>query len=256
MLRPRIIPCLLINNCDLVNTKKFYFDKYIGDPINTLRIFNDKEVDEIIFLDINATKSKIGPNYDLLKDIASECFMPVTYGGGITTLNQIEKVLKLGFEKISINGRTNKNISFLYEAVKEFGSSTIIASINIKTHNRSYKVYDYINNRLLDDDMFVFLNLIENTGIGEIFVTDVDREGTLMGYNFDLINKLNNKFKIPIIFNGGANSYIDLKDAIKNDISAVSASSLFVYYGRLNAVLISYPSPIEQNVILNERNKL
>ena len=139
MLRPRIIPCLLINNNDLVNTKKFRFDKYIGDPINTLRIFNDKEVDEIILLDISASKSKADPNYDLIKDFASECFMPVTYGGGIKNLNQIEKVLKLGIEKISINTRSTDNIKFLYEAVKEFGSSTIISSINIINQNHSYK---------------------------------------------------------------------------------------------------------------------
>lgn len=256
MLRPRIIPCLLINKNDLVNTKNFCIDKYIGDPINTLRIFNDKEVDEIILLDINASKSRTDPNYALIKDFASECFMPVTYGGGIKTLNQIEKVLKLGIEKISINTRTTENINFLYEAVKEFGSSTIIASINIKKQNQFYKIYDYINRRILSEDMFTFFNMIEHSGIGELFFTDVDREGTLMGYNFELINLLNNKFKIPIIFNGGGNSYNDLKNAVDYGISGVSASSLFIYYGRLNAVLISYPSPLEQNIILDERKKL
>jgi cyclase len=254
MLRPRIIPCLLINNNDLVNTKKFRFDKYIGDPINTLRIFNDKEVDEIILLDISVSKSKAHPNYDLIKDFASECFMPVTYGGGIKNLNQIEKVLKLGIEKISINTRSTDNIKFLYEAVKEFGSSTIISSINIIKQNHSYKIYDYINSKVLYEDMFTFLNKIEDSGIGEFYFTDVDREGTLMGFNFELINLLHNKFKTPIIFNGGGNSYYDLKKAINYNISAVSASSLFIYYGRLNAVLITYPSPREQNMILNETN--
>ena len=254
MLRPRIIPCLLLNNNDLVNTKKFRIDKYIGDPINTLRIFNDKEVDEIILLDISVSKSKADPNYDLIKDFASECFMPVTYGGGIKNLNQIEKVLKLGIEKISINTRSTDNIKFLYEAVKEFGSSTIISSINIIKQNHSYKIYDYINRKILYEDMFTFLNKIEDSGIGEFYFTDIDREGTLMGYNFDLINLLHNKFKTPMNFNGGGNSYNDLKKAINYNISAVSASSLFIYYGRLNAVLITYPSPKEQNNILNETN--
>lgn len=242
MLRPRIIPCLLIEQDYLVKTVKFKYDKYIGDPINTLRLFNEKEVDEIIFLDIKASKQDTEPNYGLLKDLASECFMPMSYGGGVTTLQQIEKILSIGIEKIVVNNFALQNSDFLKNAVKNFGSTTIIGAIDIKrSFFNKVEVFSHPKNKNSGIKLSDHLNKVLDAGVGEIFINDVDRDGTYTGFDLNLIKKLSDNIDVPMIICGGASNYNDLAKALQAGASAVAAGSIFIFHGPHRAVLITYP---------------
>lgn len=242
MLRPRIIPTLLIEQDYLVKTVKFKYDKYIGDPINTLRLFNEKEVDEIVFLDISASKRNVEPNYDLLKDLASECFMPMSYGGGVTSLQQIERILSIGIEKIVINNYAIRNKLFLKEAVENFGSTTIIGSVDVKRNFfNKMEVFSHISNKSIGIKVSDHLARILDDGVGEVFINDVDRDGTYAGYDISLIKKLSERIEVPMIICGGASGYDDLAKALAAGASAVAAGSVFIFNGPHRAVLITYP---------------
>jgi cyclase len=242
MLRPRIIPALLIEQDYLVKTVRFKYDKYIGDPINTLRLFNEKEVDEIVFLDISASKRKVEPNYNLIKDLASECFMPMSYGGGITNLKQIEKILNIGIEKIVVNTQAIQNKVFLKEAVENFGSTTIIGAIDVKRNFfNKLEVFSHAVNKSTGIKVSEYLERILGDGVGEIFINDVDRDGTYTGYDLNLIKKLSDSMEVPMIICGGASGYHDLTKALAAGASAVAAGSIFIFNGPHRAVLITYP---------------
>jgi cyclase len=240
----RIIPCLLLRNNGLVKTVKFKESTYIGDPINTVKIFNEKEVDELFFLDIDATRLKKEPPYALIQNIASECFMPFAYGGGIHSLEQIEKIIKSGAEKVIINTQAFLGKNFLKEAVIQFGSSTIGVSIDVKKEFLKGNVV-YIKGGTQSTGMapVEYAKKIESEGAGEILINSIDRDGVMEGYDIELIKSVSSVVKIPIIACGGAGKLTDFSLAFKQGgASAVAAGSFFVFHGRRRAVLITYPS--------------
>lgn len=253
MLATRVIPCLLLRQRGLVKTIRFDKPIYIGDPINAVKIFNEKEVDELIFLDTEASRNKREPNYDLVTELATECFMPFAYGGGINTIEQIRKILKLGVEKVIINKGALNDLAFVKQAVNEFGSSTIIVAIDVKRDffNR-IKVYDHTKGRVTSKDPVTYAKEVEQAGAGELFLNNVDRDGTFEGYDLTLIKKIVELVSIPVIVCGGAASLNDFKTVVKETgASAVSAGSYFVFQGPHRAVLISYPKYHELENLFN-----
>ena len=243
MLRPRIIPCLLVKNKGLVKTINFTAPKYVGDPINAVKIFNEKEVDELIFLDIDATKNEKEPSFDLIRNIAGECFMPFAYGGGIKSLEQIEMMIKSGAEKIIINTRAFLQRNFIKEAADRFGSSTIVVSIDVKK-GLFEKSTVYIKGGTLNTgkNPVDYAREMEDLGAGEIMINSIDRDGLMEGYNIELIKGISEAVKIPVIACGGAGKLSDLSSVTKiANASAAAAGSMFVYHGSRNAVLINYP---------------
>jgi cyclase len=249
----RIIPCLLLRNNGLVKTVKFKESTYIGDPINTIKIFNEKEVDELFFLDIDATRLKKEPPYNLIQNIASECFMPFAYGGGVDSLQQIERIIKSGAEKVIINTRAYLDKNFLTEAVRQFGSSTIAVSIDVKKEFlRGYSVYIKGGTQSTGLNPVEYANRIENQGAGEILVNSIERDGMMEGYDIDLIKSISGNVRIPIIACGGAGKLSDFGLAVKEGgASAVAAGSFFVFHGKRRAVLITYPSYAEISDLFN-----
>ncbi|HEY5469200.1 MAG TPA: AglZ/HisF2 family acetamidino modification protein [Bacteroidales bacterium] len=240
----RIIPCLLLRNNGLVKTTKFKDSVYIGDPINTIKIFNEKEVDEIFFLDIDATKLKKEPPYELIHNLASECFMPFAYGGGINSLQQIEKIIKSGAEKIIINSQAFLKKTFVKEAVNQFGSSTIAVSIDVKKEFfKGNIVYIKGGTQSTGKNAVDYVREMENEGAGEIMINSIDRDGVMEGYDVELIKSISKSVRIPIIACGGAGKLDDFRVAVKNGgASAAAAGSFFVFHGKRRAVLITYPS--------------
>lgn len=246
MLSNRVIPVLLLENQGLVKTTKFKDSVYIGDPINAIKIFNDKEVDELVFLDIEASKNGREPDFNLISNFATECFMPLSYGGGIKTIEHIRRILKLGVEKVCINTRALDNPNFIKEAVKVFGSSTIIVSIDVK-ENLFGKYQIYNKNTKSKIDFLSFVKTIYDNGAGEIMINAVNRDGMMLGYDLKLAKSITSIVDIPVILCGGAGKLSDFKDAVEiGGASAVAAGSFFVFHGRHKAVLITYP---ERNIL-------
>jgi cyclase len=235
-----------------VKTIRFKNPKYIGDPINAVKIFNEKEVDELVFLDITASKERREPNYKLISEITSECFMPLGYGGGIQNEHQIAKLLAIGVEKIVINTRATDR-RFLEAAVKTFGSSTIVASMDVKKAFLTGKQYVYTNSGSLkiQVDPVTYAKGLEDSGVGELFVTSIDQDGLMSGYDLELLTKITKQVSVPVVISGGAGSFADFKNAVQAGASAVAAGSLFVFKGPNRAVLINYPSQKELSAIFN-----
>lgn len=243
-LRPRIIPVLLLKNSGLYKTIKFRHPRYIGDPINAIRIFNEKEVDELIFLDISVGTSNSKINWTMLRDIASECFMPLTYGGGVESVEMIREILNIGVEKVSLNSNAVRNPLLISESAKYFGSSTIVVSIDVKK-NFFGKYEVYINGGLEKTklDPVSWAKEVEIRGAGEIMINSIDCDGLMSGYDYDLLSKVSNSVNIPVIACGGSRGMIDFKKAIsESNVSAVAGGACFVYQGKHRAVLITYPS--------------
>lgn len=252
MLTTRVIPCLLFQNQGLVKTVRFKNPTYIGDPINAVKIFNEKEVDELVFLDITASKEGREPNYKLISEITGECFMPLGYGGGIQNENQIAKLLAIGVEKIIINTRASDR-KFLEAVVKTFGSSTIVASMDVKKGFLTGKqnIYTYSGSSKIQVDPITYAKRLEESGVGEIFVTSIDQDGLMSGYDLELVTKITKHVSVPVVISGGAGSLLDFKKAVKAGASAVAAGSMFVFKGPNRAVLINYPSQMELSAIFN-----
>jgi cyclase len=242
--RPRIIPALLISGTGLYKTVRFKNRVYLGDPLNTVRIFNDREVDEIVFLDIDATTEHKGINHGLLRELAAECFMPVTYGGGVRSLQDVEKIIACGIEKVAINSATVDNSSVIEEAAASFGSQSIVASIDIdKSWTGRYRLTTYSGKARHSIDPFEHARTLQERGVGEIMVTAVHRDGTYEGYDLEMMKEITSRTSIPIIACGGASSLNDMHDVISNaGAHAAAAGSIFVYRGRNQGVLINYPS--------------
>jgi imidazole glycerol-phosphate synthase subunit HisF len=249
----RIIPCLLLRNNGLVKTVKFKDSTYIGDPINTVKIFNEKEVDELFFLDIDATKLRKEPPYDLIQNIASECFMPFAYGGGIHSSQQIERIIKSGAEKVIINTNAFLKKDFLTEVVRQFGSSTIAVSIDVKKEFLKGNIV-YVKDGTQSTGLgpVEYAKRIENEGAGEILINSIDRDGVMGGYDIELIRSVSDSIKIPVIACGGAGTLNDFRLAVcEGGASAVAAGSFFVFHGKRRAVLITYPSYSEISDLFN-----
>lgn len=240
---PRVIPVLLLRNAGLVKTTLFKDPKYLGDPINAVKIFNDKEVDELIFLDILATPENRKPSLDFLKEIAEECFMPLSYGGGIKTIDEIKDILKVGIEKVIINTHAVEEKDFIKKAVERYGSSTICVSIDVKKNFwGKYEIYTHGGKTNSKKDPVQFAIEMDEAGAGEMMVNSIDRDGMMKGYDQELIKLITSKVGMPVIACGGANSLDDFSQAIhQSGASAVAAGSMFVFHGKHKAVLISYP---------------
>ncbi len=243
MHRKRVIPALLLSGGSLVKGSKFKKHKYVGDPINAVKIFNEKEVDELIILDVSATKNKHEPDFDLLADIAGEAFMPLGYGGGIQSLKQIEKIFSLGFEKVIINSEAFFAPQLIKDAVEVAGSQSIVVSIDVKKSLFGrYEVYVCNGEKRTKIDPVTYAKRMQDLGAGELFLCSVDREGTAKGYDFELLNKVSSAVDVPVIASGGAGKLDDFSQAInETQVSAVAAGDMFVFHGKHKAVLISYP---------------
>lgn len=254
MLRTRVIPCLLLKNTGLVKTKQFKNPRYIGDPINSVRIFNDKEVDELIFLDIVATNENKEPNFELVKQIASEAFMPFAYGGGVRNLFHIEKLFNIGVEKVVLNTSAFENPKLITEASKIFGNQSIVVSIDYKSNFFGKKeVYIKSGTTNTKEDLLSYVLRKQDEGAGEIFLNSIERDGMFVGYDINTIKQVSSILNIPLIACGGARNLDDLKLAVKEGgASAVAAGSLFVFQGIHRAVLITYPKYSELIKIFEE----
>jgi len=246
MVDVRVIPCLLYDGSGLVKTVRFKDPVYIGDATNAIRIFNEKEVDELILLDIKATAKKQRPNVELVKKIASECFMPLCYGGGINSLQDIKDVVSVGVEKVSLNSVAVENPAFVKEAAKTYGSSTIVVAMDYRKNLWGKLVVTGVGGSQKSKyDPVEFAQLMEEMGAGEIVVNCIDRDGTMTGYDIETLAKITSKVDIPVIAMGGAGKLDHFAEAIhKAHVSAVAAGSMFVFQGKHKAVLINYPDRI------------
>lgn len=244
--RPRIIPTLLIDDRDLIKTVQFGKRTYLGDPVNAVKIFNRKGIDELSILDIGATKNNREPDYELLKDIASEAFMPLSYGGGIKTIQQIHDLLAIGYEKVVINTELVRNPDLIKLAANQFGSQSIVASIDAKKVNGTYKCCIADGAELVDINPVDLAQKAENLGAGEIIINSIDCDGMMTGYDINLVQSITSSVKVPVIAIGGAGGIDDLKNVLhEGHAHAAAGGSMFVYYGRLKAVLITAPSELE-----------
>jgi cyclase len=243
MLKARIIPTLLIHNKGLVKTCQFKNPVYLGDPVNAVKIFNEKEVDELVIFDIDASKNGKGIDWNMLNRLNREAFMPLGYGGGIKTIEDIKRIINLGYEKVIINTAALNDPKLIKDASEIIGSQSLVVCVDIRKNiDGSFKVYDHVNRKNTDLNPLDYIKTLESTGAGEIIVHSVDREGTYLGYQMELLKEISSQVKIPIIALGGAGSLDDIKSILKTEISAAAAGSIFVFYGRLKAVLINYPS--------------
>lgn len=246
MRRTRVIPVLLLQKGGLVKTVKFKDPVYVGDPINAVKIFNEKEVDEITVIDIDASRENRSPDIKKITEIASEAFMPMAYGGGITSVDQIKQILYNGIEKVIINKAAVETPDLITKAAKLFGSQSIMVSIDVKKHFlKGIRVY--IDNGKTNTGLTPaeFARRMEDAGAGEILLNSIDKDGTFNGYDYDIIKETSNNLNIPLIACGGGSDIEDFKKAVKAGASAVAAGSMFVFKRPHNAVLISYPSQQE-----------
>lgn len=246
MYRTRVIPCLLLRGSGLVKTKKFKDATYIGDPINAMRIFSDKEVDEIIVLDIDASREGREPNYALIEEIAGEAFMPVAYGGGISTVDQVRRLVRSGVEKVVISSAAIESTDVIRAAVGLFGSQAVVGGVNVKkTLFGGYRVVTKSATQEAGMSLDAYLHYLITAGVGEIFLNSVDRDGMMDGYDLALIRYVTERVDVPVVACGGAGNLEHLAQAVREcGASAVAAGSMFVFYGKHRAVLINYPQQI------------
>lgn len=241
MFRPRIIPCLLLKSKGLVKTVKFGNPNYIGDPINAVRIFNDFEADELIFLDIDASKENRCVNLEFVKKIGEETFMPFAVGGGIKKIEEIRKVFNSGAEKVILNTGAIENSDLITKSSDIFGSQAIICAIDVRKEEGKYNVFTYGGTKNTKLEPTSVARISEKAGAGEILINSIDKDGTMEGYDLELIKNISRAVSIPVVALGGAGSLEDFGKAIKAGASAVSAGSLFVYSGKNKGILINYP---------------
>lgn len=242
MLSNRVIPALLLKNGGLVKTHKFKDPKYVGDPINAIRIFNDKEVDELMVLDIVASKERKDPDYNMIELFASECFMPLCYGGGIKNLEQADIIFSKGVEKISLQTSVLDDFKLVSQIAEKYGSQSVVISADIKRNFfGSPKLYKSVDSSTLSWDWKEFLSNAEGAGAGEILLNAVDKDGTLAGPDLELIKEASDHISVPLIALGGVGSLDDILNAVEAGASAVAAGAFFVFHGPHRAVLITYP---------------
>ena len=251
MLRPRIIPSLLIQDNGLVKTVNFKNPKYVGDPINAVRIFNEKEVDELAIFDIDATVNGNEPNYSLIERLASQSMMPLCYGGGVKTVEQAQRIFSLGIEKIALSSSVLQNPKLITEISERVGSQSVIVVLDVKKKLLGgYEVYTHNGKKATGINPIKFAEEAQQLGAGEIVINSIDRDGVMKGYDLDLIAKVREKITLPMTVLGGAGSLEDIEKVIAtHGVIGVAAGSLFVFKGPYKAVLINYPNKIEKNKI-------
>lgn len=241
--RPRIIPVLLYDDRDLVKTINFKDRTYLGDPVNAVKIFNRKGIDELSVLDIGATRNHREPDFELLKDIAREAFMPLSCGGGITNLEQVHELLAIGYEKVVINSELIRNPGVITKSAEAFGSQSIVASIDAKIIKGEYRCVINDGQDITDKTPVELAKEAERLGAGEIIINSIDQDGMMQGYDIKLVRSVVDAVKIPVTAIGGAGGIIDLKKVLEEGHAhAAAGGSMFVYYGRLKAVLITAPT--------------
>jgi imidazole glycerol-phosphate synthase subunit HisF len=248
----RVIPSLLLRNGGLVKSVKFRNATYVGDPINAVKIFNDKEVDELLFIDIEASRDKRGPNYELIQRISREAFMPFGYGGGITSVDEVKQLTRLGVEKVSLNASALDEPELVSRAAEVAGSQSVVAAIDVKKDLLGrYRVYDYRRAKSTGHDPLEWALKMQNLGAGEILLNSVDRDGTFSGYDTELIARVAPELSVPLIAVGGAGKLQHFAEAVQAGASAVAAGSFFVFYGPHRAVLITYPERKALNALFS-----
>ena len=251
MLRPRIIPSLLIQDNGLVKTVNFKNAKYVGDPINAVRIFNEKEVDELAIFDIDATVKGNEPNYSLIERLASQSMMPLCYGGGVKTVEQAQRIFSLGIEKIALSSAILQNSKLITDISERVGSQSVIVVLDVKKKLLGgYEVYTHNGKKATGINPINFAEEAQRLGAGEIVINSIDKDGVMKGYDLDLIAKVREKISLPMTVLGGAGSLSDIEKVIdQHGVIGVAAGSLFVFKGPYKAVLINYPTQLEKNAI-------
>lgn len=251
MLRPRIIPSLLIHENGLVKTVNFKNPKYVGDPINAVKIFNEKAVDELAIFDIDATVLGKEPNYSLIERLASQSMMPLCYGGGVKTVEQAQRIFSLGIEKIALSSAVLQNPKLITEISDRVGAQSVIVVLDVKKKLLGgYEVYTHNGKKSTGINPFKFIEDAQKLGAGEIVINSIDKDGAMKGYDMDLIAKVREKISLPMTVLGGAGSLQDIEKVIDvHGVIGVAAGSLFVFKGPYKAVLINYPTQLEKNKI-------
>ena len=254
MLYPRIIPALLVQNKGLVKTVKFKDPKYVGDPINAVKIFNEKEVDEIIVVDIDASANGNEPDYKLIENLAFECRMPLCYGGGIKTADQAQRIFSLGVEKIAVSSVAIENPYIISEMADRVGNQSVVVVFDVKkkTFGSNYDIYIHNGIKNTKNNPVELAIEMQKLGAGELVINSIDNDGMMKGYDLNLIKKIREVISIPLTVMGGAGSYSDIGDVIKeHGIIGAAAGSLFVFKGKYRAVLINYPTRAEKEYTIN-----
>ncbi len=259
MLRPRLIPCLLIHNGGLVKTIEFNSPKYVGDPINAVKIFNEKRADELIVFDIDATACGKEPNYRMISKLASECRMPLCYGGGVRTPDQAKKIIDLGVEKIAMSSAAIEDVDLVTRTAQLIGRQSVVVVLDVKhkkgLFSNSYQVFTRNGKLLQTGDPLATAKMMQNAGAGEIVINSIDRDGRMAGYDLELASSFFKELSVPLTFLGGAGSHKDIEALfIKCGVMGAAVGSLFVFKGPYRAVLISYPNSSQKETIF--RNSL
>jgi cyclase len=257
MLRPRIIPCLLVHKGGLVKTRAFKDPKYVGDPINAVKIFNEKEADELTVLDIDARVNGAEPNYALIAKLAAECRMPLCYGGGITTAEQAARIIDLGVEKVSISAAAIDNPALLTRIAAAIGRQSVVAVLDVRKRKglfeKGYELCTHNASRVHKADPIEFAQVIEQAGAGEIVVNSVDRDGQMTGYDLELAERIRRAVRVPLTVLGGAGSLDDMARLIERcGVVGAAAGSLFVFKGPYRAVLINYPTDAQKTALFRQ----
>lgn len=253
MLRPRIIPCLLVRDKGLVKTVQFSASKYVGDPINAIKIFNEKEVDELIVLDIDATMHCKEPNFKMIELLATECRMPLCYGGGVKSVDQVKTIIGLGVEKVAISSAAIENPDLISKIAQEIGSQSVVVVLDVKKRlpDGKYEVWTHNGKNNTGKCPIEIVKGIEQLGVGEIVINSIDCDGEMKGYDLALAEKIREAISVPMTVLGGAGSLKDIATLIRNfGIVGASAGSLFVFKGMYKAVLINYPNPAEKEAVI------
>lgn len=254
MLRPRIIPCLLVHQGGLVKTQAFKDPKYVGDPINAVRIFNEKEADELMVLDIDATVKKVEPDFGLIVKLAAECRMPLCYGGGVTTAEQAARIVDMGVEKVAVSAAAIANPSLLTEMAAAVGRQSVVAVLDVRKRTglfaKGYEVCTHNGKTAHKLDPVALARQLQDAGAGEIVVNSVDRDGQMQGYDQALAMQFKQALKVPVTFLGGAGSLDHLGELVSSlGVVGAAAGSLFVFKGKYRAVLINYPTPEQKKLL-------
>jgi imidazole glycerol-phosphate synthase subunit HisF len=254
MLRPRIIPCLLVHQGGLVKTQGFKEPKYVGDPINAVRIFNEKEADELMVLDIDATVNQVAPDFSMIAKLAAECRMPLCYGGGVTTAEQAARIVDMGVEKVAVSASAIAKPSLLTQMAAAVGRQSVVAVLDVRKRTglfaKGYELCTHNGKTIHKFDPIAFAKQLQDAGAGEVVINSVDRDGLMQGYDLDLATQFKQALKVPVTFLGGAGSLEHMGELISSlGVVGAAAGSLFVFKGKYRAVLINYPTP-EQKVKL------
>ena len=251
MLRPRIIPCLLVHKGGLVKTVGFDKPKYVGDPLNAVRIYNEKEVDELMVVDIDATRDRRDPDYTLIARLAAECRMPLSYGGGVNSVEQFERLISLGVEKVAVSAAAVADLGLVSRAATRVGRQSVVVVIDVRHKGSKFEVFTHNGSRATGIDAIDFARRAEAAGAGEIVLNSIDRDGQMKGYDLELVRSVRESVTLPLTVLGGAGSLGDIGALVREfGTIGAAAGSLFVFKGVYRAVLISYPSRSDKDTLI------